>query len=164
MKIRSATADDATTLTLLARAAKKSWGYADTQMQAWQSVLTIDEDALSSMRVWVGEDEGGVVGFYALAGEGRSVQLDHLWVRPGQMGKGVGRTLLTHALAEARAAGAEAVVIESEPNAEPFYIRMGAVRVGEVAAPIEGAPDRVLPILEIDVVQNRPSIGSEPAD
>ena len=151
MKIREARETDAAELTELMRAAKRSWGYPDEWMKLWSAVLRIDADAIAAMQVRVGEDEDGIVGFYALAGTGSTVQLEHLWVRPGQMGKGVGRALLAHALAAAAVGGAAEVLIESEPHAEAFYIRMGAVRFASVAAPAPGAPDRMLPVLRIDL-------------
>jgi hypothetical protein len=37
----------------------------------------------------------------------------------------------------------------SDPFAAPFYIRMGAVQIGEVSAPMPEAPNRTLPLLEL---------------
>jgi hypothetical protein len=42
------------------------------------------------------------------------------------------------------------VVIESDPFAAGFYVRTGARQTGTVAAPMDGAPDRRLPVFEID--------------
>jgi len=44
---------------------------------------------------------------------------------------------------------ASAIVV-TDPHAEPFYLRLGARRVGEIAAPMPGAPERKLPLLELD--------------
>jgi predicted N-acetyltransferase YhbS len=151
MTIRDATTEDARVLTDIARAAKASWGYPEAWMQEWSAILTIDAAAISAMRVRVAEGDDGVLGFYALQGSGPSVRLEHLWVRPGRMGQGTGRALVEHAIAAAARAGAEVIEIESDPNAEPFYRRMGAVRVGEVPAPVPGAPHRTLPLLNLPV-------------
>jgi len=43
------------------------------------------------------------------------------------------------------------LVIEADPYAAGFYARMGAQRRGTVAAPVEGDPDRSLPVFEVDV-------------
>jgi hypothetical protein len=48
------------------------------------------------------------------------------------------------------ARGASAVAIESDPNAEGFYLRMGARRVGENVYEIEG-PKRKLPLLTVEI-------------
>lgn len=160
VRIRQARAEDAAVLAELAVAAKRSWGYPDEWMLAWSRSLTIDAEVISTMRVHLAEDaEGEILGFYALAGSGRSVQLEHLWVQPGQMGRGVGRALVEHALAAAALAGAQELVIESDPNAEAFYRRMGAVRVGMIPAPMPGAPSRTLPVLKIATGRCSPAVG-----
>ena len=58
--------------------------------------------------------------------------------------------MFIHAAGVAAATGATVMEIESDPNAEGFYKRMGATRVGEVAAEIEGEK-RVLPLLRFDL-------------
>ena len=45
------------------------------------------------------------------------------------------------------------IAIVADPHAERFYLRLGARRVGEVAGPMPGAPDRKLPLLELDARQ-----------
>ena len=55
------------------------------------------------------------------------------------MGKGVGRRLFEHARAVAAGAGVRVLEIDSDPNAEAFYCRMGAVRVGEIRSELEKA-------------------------
>ena len=66
------------------------------------------------------------------------------------MGTGVGRALFEDAVRRAAALGAEVVGIESDPNAEGFYRRMGARRVGEISYPIDGQR-RMLPLLVVEV-------------
>jgi hypothetical protein len=46
----------------------------------------------------------------------------------------------------ARERGGHELRIESDPYAEPFYERLGAVRVGETPAPVAGV-ERCLPVL-----------------
>lgn len=58
------------------------------------------------------------------------MELEHFWVEPSSIGRGLGRTLFDHAVATARTAGGRSLFIDSDPNAEPFYERMGAERVG----------------------------------
>jgi GNAT superfamily N-acetyltransferase len=72
--------------------------------------------------------------------------LEHVWVDPASHGRGVGRALVEHALAEAH--GVIAVV--ADPNAEEFYVKLGAHRVGEIFAPMPGAPARKLPLMEFE--------------
>ena len=94
--------------------------------------------------------EGEPVGFYALVGEGCRIELEHLWVLPKRMGTGVGRALLEHAAGRAADLGAETLGIEADPNAEGFYRRMGARRVGETTYELDGQ-ERILPLLALDM-------------
>lgn len=81
--------------------------------------------------VFVLEDEAGLAGFYQLVGWGaRDRELDLFFTADDRQGRGVGRALFEHMAGEARAAGARAVLIVSNPSAAEFYRRMGATDVG----------------------------------
>ena len=64
------------------------------------------------------------------------------------MGRGLGRELFHHAVETAGGVGARRLEIDSDPHAEEFYLRMGARRIGQVPADVEGVR-RVLPRLEV---------------
>ena len=85
-----------------------------------------------------------VVGFYALSDRSTAPELEHMWVRPKHIGSGVGRSLFAHLLEQLHAMGATRLRIASDPNAEGFYRRMGARRVGRVPSTPAG---RYLPLL-----------------
>ena len=67
-------------------------------------------------------------------------------------GQGLGRQLVAHALAHARVSGAVGLDIAADPNAEPFYLRLGGRRVGDSAAPVPGDAERRLPLLVLDEI------------
>ena len=69
-----------------------------------------------------------------------------MWVLPQHMGRGIGRGLFSHAVGRARKLNFNAIEIESDPNAEGFYLRMGAQRVGSRDSEIDQVK-RELPIL-----------------
>jgi predicted N-acetyltransferase YhbS len=94
----------------------------------------------------VAEHDGEVVGFCTLVGEPPVLDLGMVFVRPDQVGRGIGRVLWAHATAAATRLGAERMTIDADPHAEAFYLAMGAVRVGE--APSRSVPGRALPRLE----------------
>ena len=120
-------------------------------MERWREDLAITPEYVQQNEVHVAIVEGGpAAGFYALAREGRRIELGHLWVLPERMGEGVGRALFEHALRTAASLGAGVVEIEADPNAEGFYRRMGASRVGEIVYEIDGR-ERVLPLLAMYV-------------
>ncbi|MEJ7810751.1 MAG: GNAT family N-acetyltransferase [Gemmatimonadaceae bacterium] len=143
-------------LSAIAREAKASWGYPPVWLAQWAPALTLDASYIARHRVYVAEGEGSdggerVLGLCALADHGAAWSLEHVWVRRAAQGRGVGRLLVEHALAEARAGGGvRPVHVESDPHAAAFYAGLGARRIGAVAAPMPGAPARVLPIFEFD--------------
>ena len=85
------------------------------------------------------------MGFYSLTTRPRP-DLNHLWVLPNAMGRGIGRALFEHAVTQARMLGLTSFEIEADPNAEGFYLRMGAKRIGANVSEIEGEK-RELPLL-----------------
>ncbi|WP_411431025.1 GNAT family N-acetyltransferase [Deinococcus ficus] len=49
---------------------------------------------------------------------------------PAAMGRGVGRALWAHMVAELRARGPRAVTLDADPHALPFYTRRAPARSG----------------------------------
>jgi GNAT superfamily N-acetyltransferase len=148
IEIRRATRELAPTLTEIAHAAKRHWNYPERWIESWREQLTITPVFVAQHEVFVAAVGDEVVGFYALVDLGTQWSLDHLWVRPQYIGRGVGRRLFAHAVEQARSLRPAPLRIESDPNAERFYLRMGARRIGTVPANMEGV-ERSLPVLEL---------------
>jgi GNAT superfamily N-acetyltransferase len=136
----------AAALTAIAHAAKRHWGYPESQIQEWSPQLTVSAEEIQSRPTGVVMDADGPVGWYQLQPLGRSLRLDHLWVLPGAMGRGIGRALFDHACREGVRLGWPELRIVSDPNAEGFYLRMGARRIG-VEFPDPNCTKRGLPVL-----------------
>jgi GNAT superfamily N-acetyltransferase len=154
MEIRRATPGDAETLSWISLAAKRYWGYPERWIAQWKEALTITPDFVRRNEVYAATSDEEIVGFYALTGQGREIELRHLWVSPDRIGTGVGRTLFDHAVRKAASHGAELLSVEADPNAEGFYRRMGARRVGETSYRIDGQR-RVLPLLVVETRHHR---------
>src|SRR5207249_9559070 len=75
-------------------------------------------------------------------------ELEHMWIKPDRIGNGVGRALFAHVIARAAELNLSALEISADPNAEGFYQRMGASRIGEVQANIDGQR-RLLPRMRL---------------
>jgi len=150
MHIVRAEPEDATALTHIAFAAKQHWGYPEKWMQQWRESLTIRPEFISSSETCSAIIDGQPVGFYGLCSDGGQLRLEHLWVLPEAMGGGVGCALFAHALERARALGFQSLEIESDPNAEGFYQRMGARRVRANITELEGQR-RELPVLIYEI-------------
>lgn len=147
--IRRARAEEAHLITELALRSKAHWGYPPAFVEACRLALTLSPADIERSVVCVVERDGAVAGYYQLAGEPPEGSLDALFVDEPFIGEGLGRRLLGHAVATACRMGFASLLVESDPNAERFYLGQGAVRVGE--APSEVDPDRMLPLLRIEV-------------
>lgn len=151
MRLRHACVGDAAALTRLALQAKAHWGYTAAQIDAWRDELTVRPESITTEPTFVAELDGEIAGFCQLAMGSEPVTLEHFWVRPASMRRGVGRALLRHALEHLAAAGRRELGIDADPNAEAFYLAAGARRIAAVAAPVDGEPDRVRPQLRIAI-------------
>jgi GNAT superfamily N-acetyltransferase len=149
-EVRRALPGDAEALTRIAFAAKRYWGYPERWLEGWRETLTVTPEFVSDNEVYAAVSDGELFGFYALAGTGHELELEHLWVSPTWIGSGAGRLLFEHAMNKAALRGAKHVEIESDPNAEGFYLRMGARRAGENVYEIEGQR-RVLPRMVVEI-------------
>lgn len=138
MVVRDARHDELDELTRIARAAKAHWGYPAEWLRAWEPELTYDARTLAEHDVFVVERDGAIVGVGSLSREGETAEVEGLWVAPDAMGRGAGRALFDECVRRAKATGATALIIASDPHAVGFYERMGAVRVGAVPSDIEG--------------------------
>ena len=149
-RIERCTAEQADELTTVAHASKRHWGYPEHYITEWRESLTVAPAMIREHDVWscrMGED---LAGFYVLMDTGGRMELEHFWVLPEFIGHGIGRYLFEHAVGLARDAGANAIDITSDPNAEAFYEHLGACRVDRVLAPVDGTT-RYLPRMEFQV-------------
>lgn len=134
VRIRPARPDEAGALTDLAYASKRTWGYPEEEMDACCGPLTVSADYIRKYAVFIAEDDTTSLGFFSLIPTDRVgvIELDHFWVHPEGMGRGIGRAMFRSACDEALRRGLGTLFIVSDPNAEEFYLRMGATRTGEL--------------------------------
>jgi GNAT superfamily N-acetyltransferase len=151
MLVRNARPDEAALLATIAFESKAWWKYSPAVMAGWRDELVVRLEPADRRPTLVAEVEGEVAGFCQVVLDGATPLLEHLWIRPAYIGRGVGRALLGQAGAILVGLGHTRLLIDAEPNAEGFYRRCGAHRHGEVAAPIDGQPDRVRPQMTLDV-------------
>jgi GNAT superfamily N-acetyltransferase len=146
MQIIRARPEDSEKLTEIAHAAKRSWGYPEHWIRIWRDVLTLRPEFIAANIAYCAIEDEGVIGFYLLTTESHGLHLDHLWIVPAAMRRGIGRALFGHAANEAKSLRFAEIKIEADPNAEGFYRRMGARRIGVNVTAIEGNR-RELPLL-----------------
>ncbi len=150
MKIRRAKPEDAEKLSEIAFAAKSYWKYPEKWLELWKDDLTITLQNIAENEVYEMTENDEIVGFYVLIIKDNSAQLEHLWIKPENIGAGIGRKLFAHALKKAVSLRAEKIYIASDPHAEGFYKKMGAKRIGNFKTEVDGN-ERFLPLMEIEL-------------
>ena len=146
ISVRQAQVGEAETLTALCVRSKAHWGYDDTFMRLSQASLTVSDADIASGRLLVATDNDRVAGVARIEPDG---ELGVMFVDPTAMRRGAGRALFAAAAALARRLGARSMLILADPNAAPFYERMGARFVSH--APSDAIPGRTLPLYEYDL-------------
>jgi GNAT superfamily N-acetyltransferase len=149
--LRTATDADSAALSRLAMISKAYWGYDADFMQACIPALTITPEFLAHHHVvlaeyqWVGTPK--TLGFYALSKDRPEAAIEHCFVDPAWIGKGIGtllwRDMKCYALSEA----ITGLTVTADPNAAGFYRRMGMTDAGTEPSDIFG-PQRQLPVLK----------------
>ena len=146
MEIRRAQPAEAASLSKIAWAAKASWRYPEPWLQQWREQLTITPEFISANETFIALIDNRPVAFHALLQTPAALRLEHLWVRPEEMRRGIGKKLFAHACEHALVLRASSLTIEADPNAEDFYRRMGAIKFDQVETFVAGRR-RVLPLL-----------------
>lgn len=144
---RRARIEDAALLTSIALAGKEYWGYPAEWMALWCHDLAVTPQYIRSEPVQVAEADGEVIGFVGLSTGENGRYLEHLWQRPEYIGRGMGRALFGEAVRLAREEAVDELRINADPNAVPFYLKMGAVRIGQEIYHLPGGIWREIPLL-----------------
>ncbi len=144
--VRRARPDEADVISELAMRSKAYWKYPESSMRVFRDELRVTASEIANGEVYV---VGGSSprGFYSLeTTEQGDMTLGHLFVDPLHLRGGYGAVLLAHACERARDLGHDTLEVVADPNAEEFYLKFGAHRVGEVVSSI---PGRCLPVLRM---------------
>lgn len=136
-------------LTELALRSKAYWGYDAAFMKDCREALIITEEKIKYHQVYLASEGLDVAGFYCLIISGASGVLDDMFIDPRYIGTGCERCLWDHMIALAKEMGIYELTIDADPNAEGFYLKMGAERVGESES--TAIPGRMLPLMKMTV-------------
>jgi ribosomal protein S18 acetylase RimI-like enzyme len=147
MKIKEASINDNEILTEITKKSKAYWGYSAEQILKWNNNLTISRDYIENNSVFKLVNNTEIVGYYSyLIKEEKNVILDNLFILPEYIGKGFGKHLMIDFLNRMKNEKFEKITLNSEPNAENFYLKIGFKKIGELETSIK---NRFMPIMEM---------------
>jgi ribosomal protein S18 acetylase RimI-like enzyme len=147
--IRPALPEDAEAISALAVRSKAHWGYTAEQMSVFTRELVLSPAAVTEHRAHVIADDDGIVGFYTLLRrDDDEAELEHIFVDPTCLRRGLGAMLLRHACLVANRLAFRRLVTQSDPNAAGFYEAMGARFERLTTSSIEG---RTIPVFSLDL-------------
>lgn len=149
MSIALAKLSEINSINRLIESSKQYWGYNDELMKLWLPDLLMTTQNFYSRKFWVMKKEGEIMGVFSLSLRSEAIfELEDFWISPSEMGKGLGQKMFKFVINQLIITKAKKLVIISDPNAEGFYIKMGASRVEFYESKPEG---RMLPVLELTI-------------
>jgi GNAT superfamily N-acetyltransferase len=149
MNIEKANSNDNEVLTEITKKSKGFWGYSDEQIKIWSELLTITKAYIETRSVYKLVIDTKTVGYYSFFHEDENtIKLDNLFILPKYIGQGLGRILMNDFLIIVKKTNANKIILDSEPNAEMFYAKLGFVKVGQIETSIK---NRYLPIMELKI-------------
>lgn len=116
-------------------------------MDACRDELTLQPVDLAETEVIVALADGAIVGVAQLSLDDNESELDKLFVEPGWIGHGIGRMLFYWSVEKAKTLGARFMLVTADPNAVPFYEKVGFERIGK--EPSGSIAGRSLPVYRI---------------
>lgn len=147
MRIEKANTTDSEILTQITKKSKAYWGYSAEQIQKWEVNLTISPDYIKEHDVFKLVKDKVIIGYYSyLFEDEKNVKMDNLFILPEYIGKGFGKYLFLDFLNRMKEAEIQTIQLDSEPNAEGFYLKMGFVKIGAFETSIK---DRFMPIMKM---------------
>ncbi|MGZ6442239.1 MAG: GNAT family N-acetyltransferase [Pseudobdellovibrionaceae bacterium] len=146
LNIRRALGHEHTEISDLVMRSKSFWPYPPDYLSKCIDALRIDEPYIIKWPVYIGEVDGAKAGIFALKIIGTENRLDHLWVDPPFIGKGIGKNIFLRAIVEAKKMGWNGFRLAADPYALEFYLRLGGNQIGTVQSRIK--PDLFLPHIE----------------
>nr|WP_322625850.1 GNAT family N-acetyltransferase [uncultured Flavobacterium sp.] len=126
MKIEPATLSDHKILSDITKKSKAYWKYTEDQLHGWLDSLTITDDYIANNFVYKLCDNQAVIGYYSYKiKEATIILLDNFFILPEYIGQGFGKTMMEDFLERIDSSHITKIELESDPNAELFYIKFG---------------------------------------
>lgn len=131
MKISKSNDEEIPRINAIIAASKSIWKYDERYLKAAIPLLLINKDWISQHAGYsLYEDD--LEGFMGIEAIDDHWHLEHLWIAPNSMRKGLGRKAIDYARELARNAGIQEIYLFPDPPAEGFYEKLGAIYTGKI--------------------------------
>ncbi|GAB4533514.1 MAG: GNAT family N-acetyltransferase [Pleurocapsa sp.] len=150
LKIRPVEEYESELISNLALRAKAYWGYSAEFINVCRRELTYSSDDIKQNYFFGAEINNSIVGFYGLQIlSSTTIELEALFIEPDDIGQGYGRKLMEHAQVTASKLGCKLMLIQSDPHARDFYLKLGGKLIGRRES--NSVRDHYLPVLIINL-------------
>ena len=144
-RLVKASDEDAFLLSTIAYEAKGFWDYPQAWLKLWKEDLTLSSDFLNQHHTFVISDKKDIFGFCLIISEKEFFTIEHCWISPKHIGKGLGKALLTQVL-NLEKFQKQSFQVLSDPNAIGFYEKLGF----QTEKMLPGKPEgRKLPLMKM---------------
>ena len=137
---------DAGAMTDLAIRSKSHWRYTEQQMAVFRRELSFTADTIQARTAFGIKSKDRLTAFYTLRHVDRDIELEHMFVDPRFLKRGLGSKLFEHARKQAQHTEATHLTIMSDPHAAGFYTAMGCELTKEIPSSI---PGRTIPLFRL---------------
>lgn len=145
LNIRRARKEDSEALSNVAARSEAYWGYDSEYMEKFRRIYKVTKEFITENPTFVMEEDNNIIGFYAVLRENDITSLEYFFIEPRYIGQGYGKILWNHLINNCKIAGIRELDIVTSPQAQDFYVKMGAVACGEVESLLKEG--RIIPHL-----------------
>lgn len=142
-RLTKASEKDAFLLSSIAYEAKAFWDYPQAWLDLWKKDLTLQADYINQHLAFIIREEKTILGFCLITSEKEFYEIEHCWISPKHIGKGLGKRLLTEVLSLNEFKDQSFQVL-SDPNAVGFYQKFGFKTIQQIESLPKG---RLLPLM-----------------
>lgn len=141
---------DVEVVNLLQRQSKQYWGYSDDFMSEFMELYKFTTKQLEEMEMYLMQVNNKISGMYGFKiNNKKELQLDNFFMHPDYIGQGLGKIMWEQCIKTALNYNKQEFIIEADPNAEKFYVKMGCYKTHNIESLIGAG--RLVPILKYDI-------------
>jgi len=149
LQLLAASAVHAELLSELAYQSEAYWGNDGKYMEQFRLHYNVTQKFISENPVYLLEENCLPVGFWGLTRTENGWELEFFYIDSPLIGKGYGRKLWDSLIGECGKIGVESFEFVTSPEAERFYLKMGAKTIGHVESLVRKG--RMIPRLRYEL-------------